>query len=196
MQRKFVLFLISFGIMVASAACGKKTPTQPDPSQIIAEGWQAFSQQDYQTAFDKFTEAISINALNPEGYTGLGWSLLELDRLSESDIEFGKGVDHDPGADLYAGWAFTLNGLKSYTKSNTEIDAALAKDSNWTFSHGLTLNSDDLTVLKAENYFLLGDFTDALTQVKALNPAFSADITNSDGQAALATEIERLKSVM
>jgi hypothetical protein len=50
-----------------------------------------------------------------------------------------------------------------------------------------------LTYLKAENYFLIGDFDNSLTEDRLLNPNFNTDVSSSSGQADLAEEIERLK---
>ncbi len=94
---------------------------------------------------------------------------------------------------MFAGWAFVQNALKSYADSNTKASQALTQAPTWRFSHDSTLDASDLHILKAENYFLVGDFDNSLTEVKLLNPNFNADVSSSSGQADLAAEIERLK---
>ena len=171
-----------------------ESPTQLSSQELISQGWTAFSQGQYQSAANSFSEAKSVNANEAEANTGLGWSLLKLDNIPQANTEFSSGsAKSNPSADLYAGWAFVLNAQKDYANSNTQAAQALAMDPNWSFAHGLPLDMDDLHVLKAEDYFLLGHFSASLAEVQILNPAFSADVTTSEGQSALAEEIERLK---
>ena len=85
------------------------------------------------------------------------------------------------------------NAQKDYTRSNQRADDALALNSNWVFTYDSSLSAADLHVLKAENYFLLGEFAESLAEVQILNPNFSADVSTNAGQAALAQEIENLK---
>jgi len=163
---------------------------------LVNQGWSSFMTGDYQGAINSFNEAKSANQDASEPYAGTGWSMLKLDQLNNAAGEFTTGsAKSAPSADLYAGWAFVLNAQKVYGNSNTRADLALGLTPNWSFSHGLPLSSDDLHVLKAENFFLLGDFSSSLGEVRVVNPAFQADVTTEQGQAELAIEIERLKSI-
>lgn len=189
-MKRFAIFMAVMGL---AWACGGG-PSGPSFGELIEQGWMAFADGDYQIAADRFSDATVKNPDDPEGFTGLGWSLLKLDNLSEADVQFNSGsTKMNVTADLFAGWAFTLNALKNYAKSNREADEALSLDSNWTFPYGLPLDAADLHLLRAENFFLLGDFANSLSAVQILNPNFSADVTTSAGRAALAQEIERLR---
>ena len=188
--RKSLFFL--FAVFIA--ACGSDGPTGPSLEDLIQEGWTAFEQGDYDLASTKFTDAIAMSPVSAESYTGLGWSLFRLDNLGRAKSEFTAGSGKDnPSADLFAGWAFVQNALKSYADSNTKASQALTQAPTWRFSHDSTLDASDLHILKAENYFLIGDFDNSLTEVRLLNPNFNADVSSSGGQADLAAEIERLK---
>ena len=177
-------------------ACGSDGPTGPSLQDLIQEGWTAFEQGDYATASAKFTEAISMQPDSAESYSGLGWSLFRQDNLDRAKNEFTAGSSkNNPPADVFAGWAFVLNALKDYHNSNQKADQALAIASAWQFPHDSSLDANDLHILKAENFFLLGEFDSSLVEVRILNPGFDADVTLSDGQAALAGEIERLKGI-
>jgi hypothetical protein len=57
------------------------------------------------------------------------------------------------------------------------------------------LNSIDLYLVQAENFFVLGEFSSSLVAVKMINAAFNADITNATGRSQLAAEIERLRGL-
>ena len=190
----FVLGIISFFLTGCPSSEDAPGPTGPTYQELISQAWTAFSQGQYQDAANSFTEAKSTNANEAEAYVGLGWSLLKLDNLAQANTEFNSGsTKNNPSADLYAGWAFVLNAQKDYANSNTQAAQALTVDPNWSFAYGLPLDMGDLHVLKAENYFLLGSFSESLVEVQILNPGFSVDVSTSEGQSALAAEIERLR---
>ncbi|MDQ7054675.1 MAG: hypothetical protein Q9P14_17970 [candidate division KSB1 bacterium] len=194
-MKKIQFFAMLALIIAFASACGKKGPTGPSFEDLIQEGWDAFAQKDYQTASQKFTDAKAMDAKKIDAYVGLGWSLFKLGQLDQASVEFAKGAsESEPTADLYAGWAFTLNAMKQYSLSNVRADQALDLAPNWQFPYGLPLAARNLHVLKAENYFLIGDFQKALQEVQILNPAFTADVNTNDGLAALAQEIETLRA--
>jgi hypothetical protein len=164
--------------------------------QIVADGWTLFTQKQYLQARDKFAEAKANDATRAEAYAGSGWSLFKLFDLTQADTEFSAGSSKsNPPANLFAGWAFLLNAQKDYAGSNGKIELTLSKDSTWSFSYGITLRVKDLRILKAENFFMLGNFAQSLSEVRKVNAAFNADVTLTTGVAQLAQEIERLKSV-
>ena len=186
------LWLISLAVFFG---CGKKGPTGPSYEDLIQAGWDAFAQKDYQTASQKFSDAKNLDTKRIAAYEGLGWSLLMLDDLNQASIEFAAGASEaEATADLYAGWAFVLNALKLYSLSNVRADQALELAPDWQFQYGLPLAARDLRVLKAENYFLIGEFQKALDEVRTINPGFNADINTNEGLAALAQEIENLRT--
>lgn len=178
------------------ACSSSEEPKAPTYQELINQGWTAFSQDQYETAANSFSQAKSKNPNEAGAYTGLGWCSFKLDDLIHANTEFDLGsTKSNPSADLYAGWAFVLNAQKDYANSNIQADQALANDLNWGFAHELSLDINDLHVLKAENYYLLGNFSQSLMEVQILNPDFNVDLTNSEGQSELAAEIERLKGV-
>ena len=108
-------------------------------------------------------------------------------------------------ADLYAGWAFLANADKdgvptdeirspneNFILSNQRIDMALELSPAWSFEARPDLDRDDLIVLRAENYFALGDFAASLAEVQSLVEGFTADVGTPQGQAELAAKIEEL----
>ncbi len=193
MKNNYIKYMLFVGFIVIVMSCGGG-PTGPSYEVLITEGWSSFSQSEYQNASDSFADAKLKDPEEAEAYTGSGWSLLKLDNLTQATSEFSSGsTKTNASADLYAGWAFVLNARKNYAKSNTEAEQALTMEPSWSFSHGLSLSAADLHVLKAENFFLLGDFANSLDEVKILNPGFTADVSTQDGMAALAQEIERLQ---
>lgn len=161
---------------------------------LIKQGWNAFEAMNYPLAVDKFGKAKYIFPDSVEAHKGIGWSALQMDSLSLAASAFDSGsAAYFPDADLFAGWAFLLNVVKQYEASNQKIDLTLARDSLWVFTHRTSIDVADLYILKAENYFLIGEFENSLQTVQTLNPVFSTDVATSAGRAALAAEIERLK---
>jgi len=192
----FVLFLSAiFGFF---SGCGKKNggtdPPVVDIDQLLKDGWAAFESQDYSTALEAFDAVINEERDNTDAYNGLGWSFLLLDKLDDASTSFDAGGTK-PGAsaDVFAGNAFTLNALKKYDRSIVEISKASTKAPDWSFIHKPGLDINDLQVLLAENYFLLGKFTESLSAILKLNSGFTADPETLDGQTSMAQEIERLK---
>lgn len=187
-----ILFAASIMLMVS---CGADDETGVTYEELIDQGWSFFENAEYDSALFRFTGARDLDPVSAEAYTGRGWCFMKQDQLPGAASEFSTGNEsQDPKVELYAGWAFTLNALKNYSQSNTQASRVLLMEPDWIFSHGLNLNADHLHLLKAENYFALGDYVNCLTEVKVLNISFNADVSNSDGQSALAAEIERLKT--
>lgn len=183
--------------LVFFVSCGPADEADTVYQELIDQGWAFFENAEYDSALSKFTAARDYNIQPAEAYTGRGWCYMKLDNLSSASSEFTTASGGlDPTAELYAGWAFTLNAQKQYSQSNTQASEALLLSPDWIFPYGLNLHSDHLHLLKAENFFALGDYTGSLNEVKILNDSFNADVATSDGQAALADEIENLKATL
>ncbi len=162
---------------------------------LVRQGWEAFQNGNYPEASGKFLEAKELNINRAESFTGLGWSYFKMDSLANAVKEFSIcASQNDPTADLHAGWAFVLNAQKDYSNSNLRATEALALDSLWRFDYGLFLDQGDLFLLRAENYYLLGLFYQSLVEVQRINATFTANLGTAEGIAALAAEIERLKT--
>jgi tetratricopeptide (TPR) repeat protein len=199
MRKIYFTSLIGLLFLLLLGGCKKGSVTNTEIAfsfeELMQLGWAAFEQGNYLEAKEKFYEAKMKNPLEKEVYNGLGWSYFKLDSLEQADREFNICFClFEPTADISAGWAFTLNALKTYGESNEKADSALVLNPSWVFSHGLMLDSRTLVLLKAENYYLLGLFAQSLAEVQILNPDFiSADVTTDIGRTQLAAEIERLK---
>ncbi len=194
-------FVLGICLVFSFACSSTMEPDPPDPvdgptfAELAAEGWTLFEAGNYASAVSKFQEAKNKDRGQVEGYVGLGWSHFKNGNTSSAISEFSFGNSQSGAdADLFGGWAFALNAAQEYVDSNTQVDRALADNASWAFSHDSNIGANDLTLLKAENHFLLGNFSESLSVVQQLNTAFDADVSTSDGQSALAAEIERLQS--
>ncbi len=165
-------------------------------AQLLEEGWLHFQSQEYDSALSKFSRARVKNPTAAAPHTGLGWTYMMMNELDKADFHFREATSQfEVDIHAYAGWAFLKNALQEFAESNLRVDQTVSLDSNWTFPYGLSLDVLDLWLLKAENFFLLGDFAASLKEVQKINPYFSVDISTTEGQIALAAEIERLQSL-
>jgi Flp pilus assembly protein TadD len=194
---KRISLILLTACMVWMSSCGGGEEADQTYQNLVSEGWAFFENAQYDSALNRFTAARDYNPDPSDAYTGRGWCYMKLDNLSSASSDFQSGSTAlDPTSELYAGWAFTLNAQKFYTESNTRASEALLDSPNWIFPYGLNLSSDHLHLLKAENYFALGDYANSLSEVKLLDSGFNADVSTSSGQAALADKIEDLKATL
>ncbi|MDP3148922.1 MAG: hypothetical protein Q8N83_07310 [Ignavibacteria bacterium] len=158
-------------------------------------GWIAFTKSNFVEANQRFLQAIEVDSSKAEAYSGLAWVLFKQDSLEKAFVMFDSAETMiDPDASLFAGHAFALNVAKNYTLSNLLAELALKLDPAWSFPYLLNLDFNDLIVLKAENYFMLGNFAESLREVRRINPNFVVSLATPAGIASLAYEIETLKS--
>lgn len=191
------IFFILFFVIIGMSCGDDPVPTEPTYDELIAQGWNAFIQADYDGAFDIFDQASTLDASMAEAYNGKGWCGLRTDQLSSAASDFSSAAGkNNRSATLFAGWSFVLNAQKSYAASNTQADSALARDPSWEFEHTLPYDADYLHLVKAQNYFALLNYTASLAEVQILNVSFSANVATADGRAALSAEIERLRTTL
>ncbi|MBL7994656.1 hypothetical protein JNM05_04720 [bacterium] len=194
-MKKLNLILLTAN-MIWMISCSGADELDTTYQDLIDQGWLFFDNAQYDSALSRFTSARDYNIEPSDAYTARGWCFMKLDNLSSAASEFTIASSAlDPAAELYAGWAFTLNAQKNYASSNTQASEALLAAPNWIFPHALNLNADHLHLLKAENYFALGDYANSLLEVNTLT-SFSVDVSSSAGQAALAAKIEQLKTTL
>ncbi len=160
----------------------------------INGGWIAFTKKDFVEANLRFRQAIEVDSANAEAYSGLAWVLFKQDSIEKAFIMFDSAsIMVDPNASVFAGYAFALNVAKNYALSNQKAEQALKIDPAWFFPYLSSLDYNDLIVLKAENYFMLGNFSQSLREVNRIDPEFVVSLSTPAGIAALAHEIEKLK---
>jgi hypothetical protein len=197
---KACMVVVTMAIVVVLSSCSSNnsnpanaTETAP---QLINDGWQAFTNQDYNTALSKFTAALRLDAALVDGYNGAGWSDVRLNLLSNAITEFTGGRSKDTNnVDILAGLSFVNNAQKNYSASIGDVASLLQKNAHWFFERDTTVNINDVKVVLAEDYFSTANFDSSLAVVQTLNPAFSADVSTVAGQTALAQEIETLRNI-
>ena len=193
MRMKAFLFLWTCAI----AGCG------PDPildkvtyDDLILEGWLSYSLSEYDNSMVWFEKAVKRDSTRAEAFTGLAWVSMQNGALMEAAGFFGRGIGKsDLRADHYGGWSFLEHDLRHFEASNSYADSALSRSPAWSFPYAAGIGAADLVLLKAWNYFLMGNYNQSMATVKAFNPSFNADVSTAMGQQQLAREIERLRGL-
>lgn len=188
--------LLLLGVLFA--ACSKDNSSDnKSATQLITEGWQAYSARDYTTAASDFAQAVAKDANQVDGYNGAGWSNAKLFDLTKASSGFTSGLARDSSnAELQAGIAFVYSAQKNYAQSVVYALKVVTANPSWTFSHDATITVSTLHLLLAEDYFAQAAYDLSLQQVVILNPSFNADPTSVSGQTSIAKEIERLRSIV
>lgn len=197
MNRRVLFWRIGIAfILVLTLACSKE-PAGGDegktPQQLVNEGWTAFESGDYTTAEARFDEALAQDNSLWEAHHGLGWVQARLGNSGEAVNQFLNVLAQNSAVlSAKAGLAFIYNAQMQYANSNQRAGEVLQMNAQWVFEHDSRVDWKDLVILRAVNFFALGQFAESLQEVKKLNSAFDADVSTTAGQADLAAEIERL----
>lgn len=191
------LFSIIFIFGLGLQSCSSDPEPQDQYENYIRDGWSAFKSKNIPLAINKFNQAKGIYSNRGASYLGMGWCYMVIDSLNDAVGEFSDAENYgELTADLYAGWAVGLNALKRFDESNFRIAQVFQRDTGWVFEYDIRYTTNDLNVLSAENYFLLGDFYKSLDQIRLLNPSFTADLSKPAGLILLAAEIEKYKRTL
>ncbi len=186
-MRQFIILFATIFLF----ACGESKK-----KNYLDDGWDAFTNGDFEQALSDLQTAKSKDPNDPDIRAALGWTYMRLDSLESADREFGEGsLLSEAPADLAAGWTFVLAAIHNYAASNVQANQILTNDPDWIFEFADGIDHNDIRIVKAENHFLLGEFTSSLNEIKTVNPDFNADVTTVSGRAQLAGEIERLRGL-
>ncbi len=186
----FVFLLVLFFACSKGPTGGEVSKT---PQDRVNEGWTAFESGDYSTAVVSFEEALEEDNTLWEAHHGLGWTLARLGNSGQAVNHFLNAISQNPASlSAKAGLALIYNAQMQYNNSNQRSGEVLQMNAQWIFEHDNRVDWKDLVILRAENFFALGQFAESLEEVRKLNPGFSTDVSTTNGQADLAAEIERL----
>ncbi|MCK6544086.1 tetratricopeptide repeat protein [bacterium] len=189
-MKKYILCFLTLWVL----SCGGDSGSSVSYSETVERGATALNEGSYAEAIKHFSEAVAMHADRPEAFAGLGWAYLFSDSVEASEAAFSDGsMLANPGADLQAGYAFLLGVQKNHETSNARIVSVLAAEPQWSLSYGLNIDYKDLYLLKAENHFLLGEYSQSVLAVKQIQSSFIANTNTAEGIAQLAAKIESLK---
>lgn len=186
--------LTILAVVVIAGCAGKGAGPEKTAEELTAEGWEVYKGQTYEEVLDLFNQAVEKNPGYPEAYNGLGWANAKLNRLSAAVTNFSQclSLDHQ-NLNAKAGLAFVYNAQNRYSESVIEAKEVLEVDPGWVFPYDSTLDSGDLHLLLAQDYYAQAEFEKSLAEVRVLNGEFTAAVNTPEGRTDLAAEIERLR---
>ena len=198
---KIYIVLFFYGITLLFYSCSEDPASsnqQQGASAITQDGWGKYFQAGlYSEALAKFITAIEEDATYADAYDGAGWASARLSQLENAVNYFNDCLEIDDSiVDACGGLAFTYYAQKEYESAIAFSNQALNKKSNWVFTYDKSISYKDIHLVIAGSYYVLKDYSNALSHVKKLNASFYADINTEEGKAQLAQEIERLNKIM
>jgi tetratricopeptide (TPR) repeat protein len=159
------------------------------------------------SAVAEATARMSYNlSLVVKAASGVGWTTIKDIEPASGTLAFEQALAIDPNnAEVLAGYAILLHTIEEWQQSNNRATAALAQDPTWDFEHDNQTNYLDLRLLRAENYFVLTDYSASLDEALALNDIVNYDpslgpedfnLATIEGRSALIELIEALDKII
>ncbi len=171
----------------------------PQPTEeavsLTSQGWAFFEQKDYAQAASLFLQATQKNNVYPDAYNGLGWTYARLDSMSLAKHYFDVALGLNPAfVDAYAGRSFVSLALDEYRDAIAAVQEVMAiGPSFYAFRHDATISLNDLLLVQAQSYFMLGDYESTQTLIDRLDPTNRLDVTSPTYIEDLSLEIENLR---
>ena len=194
----FWCVFIVFQSFNCKQADGDTTTNISDPVteavKLTSEGWRSFEAKDYSKAITLFKQALDNNDLYADAYNGLGWTYGRQDSLKRAKIYFDIALGLEKGnTDAIAGRSFVSLGLGNYDDA---ISAVTLVEENqvvyYTFRHDRSISINDLKLVKAQSYFMLGNYSESQTIIDELDPQNQLDQSKASYIEDLALAIENL----
>lgn len=150
---------------------------------LIQSGWQSFSGKNYNDAFTKFDQAISLartssryDSLQAEAECGRGWSRAYRRefQLAKNDLLNAlahQSVSQNVSLNSKAGLAFVHHALNEFPSAIQRALEVLNVNSNYVFTYDNRVYYKRLRLVLAQSYYTLGDFQNAARQLDIIDPA-------------------------
>ena len=181
--------------------------TEIDTGYLLSCGWDAFENGYFLQAASYFDQVIQFDSLNAECFTGLGWSIMRIDSLDSSITSFNNALNiNEEYIDALAGLVLALYKKGEDLSVTLFGEQVLLQDSVYVFEHDTSFNYEDIHLILADSYNLLGIIEDAQIQVDFIFPENGLvpddstswvvdNITYSTYEEALTAVIEYLKNL-
>jgi hypothetical protein len=151
---------------------------------LVDQGWDLFSQDDFDPALEKFRAAYSYENDNVDVLEGLGWTLLKLYRFEASHPEslssskaFGEALQLEPQRlDCLSGQAFLYQALGMHSEAGNRAQEVLTRGGeSYVFQYDPEITASDVRYCYVVSQIALGNFEQALVEVKILDPTVDLD---------------------
>ncbi len=100
---KTMVVSILVGMMLVMSSCGGGSdpvkPVVPTAQQMAAEGWTAYTSNNYTLAIEKFNACIASYPSYADAYAGAGWASLRNNNITEAKTFFTTGNGLNPTGD-------------------------------------------------------------------------------------------------
>ncbi|MCF7885745.1 MAG: hypothetical protein K9M80_04540 [Candidatus Marinimicrobia bacterium] len=175
-MRNLKIFLIISGIYFL-ISCGSSTGTGPSETKYIKSGWQYFTEKKYSMAVQSFNQALEEAPEDLEAKLGKGWSLLMKDTSGTDEIInlLKSGVSaQELKLDAFCALTSVHLVQKEYTQAINSADTLLSNEPNYVFQYNTKIDWKDITIIKAQAYFLNRNYTQAwntIVDISELNLA-------------------------
>ncbi len=210
-QFSIILLMLIAGI-TTFVSCKKETTEIYNPAEITfktleqrltSQGWLAFTAGNYQQAVDSFNLATQANSLFMDAYNGLGWAYARLDLLELAHNSFTTCMVSQENMQIYkdacAGRSFVNLAMDNYAKAIQDVDKTILDEIepgyyytylDYIFRHESGINQNNLLLVKAESYFMLGAYEACFSTLVFIDDSLE-ETTNPE---ELALMIEQLKA--
>jgi hypothetical protein len=176
--------LTGFSAALMLLACSKdSSPSGPGlaltDKGYLAQGWQQFEAQRYDSAVVSFTsafEATSSQSVKTEALEGRGWCSMQKRELTKAKSDFLNAIT-TPGItagalnDARVGISFTLYALNMFSEAALYASAALTDNPSYAFAHDSRATVQRVRLLLAQSYYANGQFALAAAQMDILVPS-------------------------
>jgi tetratricopeptide (TPR) repeat protein len=194
---KTTLVPVAIAILTAGLGlgCGDNGGGSGDPVQLANEGWDFFVTGEYNSAIDKFQQAVALDEDLESGWDGLGWTYARLGNIEAADSTFLEVFRRvgNAGADTYAGLALVSLALKNYELASDQAGFALdVSGGNYEFKYDPSVTAVTMRLVRAISRFHQGLYASAAADVVLLGgPALNQ--TAPDFVAKLLEAIQDLR---
>ncbi|CUT00498.1 choice-of-anchor D domain-containing protein [Candidatus Kryptobacter tengchongensis] len=150
---------------------------------LIQSGWQSFSNKNYNDAFTKFDQAVSLartnsryDSLQAEAECGRGWSRAYNREFQLAKNDLLSALAHQSASqnvtlNSKAGLAFVHHALNEFSSAIQRALEVLNANPNYVFVYDNRVYHKRLRLVLAQSYYTLGDFQNAASQLDIIDPA-------------------------
>ncbi|CUS79902.1 Abnormal spindle-like microcephaly-assoc'd, ASPM-SPD-2-Hydin [Candidatus Kryptonium thompsonii] len=150
---------------------------------LIQSGWQSFSNKNYDDAFTKFDQAVSLSransrydSLQAEAECGRGWSRAYKREFSLARNDLLNSLAHQSvsqsvSLNSKAGIALVHHALNEFSSAIQRALEVLNANPNYVFAYDNRVYYKRLRLVLAQSYYTLGDFQSAAQQLDIIDPA-------------------------
>ncbi len=176
-------------------SCGG--PSQPEHNEEdgVEQAWILYHSGDWSASLQAFGELLAGGDAVAEAYIGSGYCQLHLHLLAEAASSFNTVVNLNPWlVESRAGLLFARRELHpvDYEQLREEAAAIMQIDPNWIFQHEESINWRDLFLIRAQSSFYLGDLSNCLWALRAIDPELALNESDSSSWLPWTTFTEAL----